>query len=174
MSDEYVPPSNPVARTGAGIVGGLAGGIVLGGILQVMGEVKPIGKLAGSSTTSGSWLVLLTICLVAGALYGGLFGAWVSRQLIPAIGIGVIYGGLWWVVLSLLVLPLVNGGRLFDIDGSMVELIGYAAFGVITGVIYAKFGPKRRYYHTRRRSWGLVYAVPGVRPRRRRRKDDDD
>ncbi|MFS8479611.1 MAG: hypothetical protein FWJ93_11775 [Micromonosporaceae bacterium] len=121
MSDEYVPPSNPVARTGAGIVGGLAGGIVLGGFLQVMGEVEPIGKLAGSSTTSGSWLVLLTICLVAGALYGGLFGAWVSR----------------------------------------------------TGVIYAKFGPRRRYYHSPRRTWGLVYAVPGVRPRRRRRKDDD-
>lgn len=173
MSDEYVPPSNVIARTGAGVVGGLAGGVVLGGTLQVLGEIKEVGKLAGSSTNSGSWLVLLTICLVAGALYGGLFGTWVSRQVIPAIGIGLIYGGGWWVILPLLVLPLVNGGKVFDIDGSMVELVAYAAFGVITGVIYAMFGPKRRYYHRTRRSWGLVYAVPGVR-RRRRRDDDDD
>lgn len=172
MPDDYVPPSNVVARTGAGIVGGLAGGVVLGGVLQVMGEVRPIGKLAGSATTSGSWLILLTICLVAGALYGGLFGTWVSRQVIPAVGVGLVYGGLWWGILALLAVPLRNGGRVFDIDGSMIQLVAYAAFGVITGVIYAMFGPKRRYYHTTRRSWGLVYAMPGVR--RRRRRDDDD
>jgi ABC-type xylose transport system permease subunit len=173
MSDEYVPPSNVVARVGAGIVGGLAGGVVLGAILAVMGELTAVGKLAGSATTSGSWLVLLAICLVAGGLYGGLFGTRVSRQPIPAIGIGLLYGGLWWALLPLLLLPLRNGGRLFDIDNSMVELGAYAAFGVITGIIYAMFGPKRRYYHGRR-SWDLVYAMPGMRRRRRRRDDDDD
>jgi|GEM_PF-1418161 len=170
MSDDYVPPSNVVARTGAGIVGGLAGGVVLGTILQVLGEMSVFGRLAGSTTVSGSWLVLLAICLFAGAVYGGLFGAWVSRQPIPAVGIGLVYGALCWVVLPLLVIPLRTGGRVFDIDGSMVELGAYTAFGIITGIVYATLGPKRRYYHGRR-SWGVVYAVPG---RRRRRDDDDD
>jgi hypothetical protein len=27
---EYVPPSNVISRTGAGVVGGIAGGVVLG------------------------------------------------------------------------------------------------------------------------------------------------
>jgi len=172
MSDDYVPPSNVVARTGAGIVGGLAGGLVLGAVLWVLDELAAVGRLAGSTTVRGSWLVLLTICLVAGAIYGGLFGTWVSRQPIPAIGIGLVYGVVCWAALPLLAIPLRTGGRVFDIDGSMVQLGAYAAFGVIVGVLYAMFGPKRRYYDGRR-SWGLVYAMPGVRRRRRRRDDDD-
>jgi ABC-type xylose transport system permease subunit len=174
MSDDYVPPSNVVARTGAGIVGGLAGGVVLGAVLQVLGEVRDVGRLAGSSTARGSWLVLLALCLVAGGLFGGLLGGWVSRQLVPAVGIGLIYGGVCWVVLALLVVPLRTGGRLFDIDGSMIELVAYAAFGMITAAVYAVAGPRRRYWYGPRRSWGLVYAVPAVRRRRRRRNDDDD
>lgn len=172
MSDEYVPPSNVVARTGAGVVGGLAGGVALGAVLMVMDELASIGELAGSTTLAGQWLVLLTICLVAGGLFGGVLGGWVSRQIVPAIGIGLLWGGLWWAVLPLVVLPLRTGGKVGDVDGSMVELFAYAGFGVITGIVYAVAGPRRRYWHGPRRSWGLVYAVPGVR--RRRRRDEDD
>ncbi len=172
MSDDYVPPSNLVARIGAGVVGGLAGGVVLGAVLLVMDEMTAIGNLVGSSTTRGAWLVLGAICLVAGGVFGALFGTWISRQLISAIGIGLLYGGIWWAILPLLVLPLRNGGKLFDIDGTMVELGAYAAFGIVCAVIYAMAGPRRRYWYGPRRSWGLVYATP--RRRRRKRDDDDD
>jgi hypothetical protein len=72
-----------------------------------------------------------------------------------------------------MVLPLRNGTKLFDIDGSIVELGAYAAFGIITGVVYALAGPRRRYWYGPRRSWGMVYAMPAVRRRKRRKHDDD-
>lgn len=172
MSDDYVAPSNLVARIGAGVVGGLAGGVVLGAVLLLMGEMSDIGKLVGSGTTRGAWLVLGTICIVAGGLFGALFGTWISRQLLSAIGIGLLYGGIWWALLPLSLVPLRTGGKLFDIDGSLIDLAAYAAFGIVTAVIYAMAGPRRRYWYGPRRSWGLVYATP--RRRRRKRDDDDD
>jgi len=174
MSDDYVASSNLVARIGAGVVGGLAGGVVLGAVLLVMGELDEIGTLVGTSTTKGSWLVLGTICLVAGGVFGALFGTWISRQLLSAIGIGLLYGGIWWAVLPLLAVPLRTGGKVFDIDGSLIDLFAYAAFGIVTAVIYAMAGPRRRYWYGPRRSYGLVYAAAPRRRRRRRDDDDDD
>ena len=44
---EYVSPSNVISRAGAGVVGGLAGGVVLGILLQVMGLMPAFAQLVG-------------------------------------------------------------------------------------------------------------------------------
>jgi hypothetical protein len=172
MSDAYTPPSNVVSRAGAGVVGGIAGGLLLGAVLQAMGEVKDFAQLVGSQTYSVAWTVLLCICAFAGGLFGVLFGRWISRQLVSAIGIGLIYGGLWGTVLALLVLPLVLSRTMFAFEANMPILGAYVLFGVATGVVYAIAGPRRRYWHyPRRGGLSLVYALPG---RRRRRRDEDE
>lgn len=173
MSDAYASPSNVVSRAGAGVVGGLAGGLLLGAILQVMGEVTDFAELAGAQTYSVAWTVLLGICAVAGGLFGVLFGRFISRQIVSAIGVGLVYGGACGVLLALLVLPLVAGGELLAFEAKMPTLGAYVLFGVATGVVYAVAGPRRRYWHyPRRQAIGLAYVLPSRR--RRRRSEDDD
>ena len=48
---EYVSPSNVISRTGAGVVGGLAGGLVLGIALQVLGFMPQFASLVGRDST---------------------------------------------------------------------------------------------------------------------------
>jgi hypothetical protein len=171
MSDDYVAPSNVVSRIGAGVVGGLAGGVVLGAVLQVMGDIKTIGSLVGTRSYTSAWLFLLALCATAGGLYGGLFGRWISRQLVSAIGVGVLYGAIGWVILQLVVIPLKADTRLFAIDDETITLGAYVAFGVALGIVYAVAGPRRRYYAARR--WGGSYLYAAMPRRRRRRRDDD-
>src|SRR5262245_20201566 len=97
MSDSYIAPSNVISRAGAGVVGGLAGGVLLGAILQVLDKMKQMSHLAGSTSTQSGWVLLMVICAVMGLLYGGLLGRWISGQIVSAVGVGVIYGGAFWV-----------------------------------------------------------------------------
>lgn len=170
MSDAYASPSNVVSRAGAGVVGGLAGGLLLGAVLQVMGDVKDFAQLVGGETYQVAWTVLMCICAFAGGLFGVLFGRWISRQLVSAIGIGLLYGGLWGVALALLILPLVLSRAMFAFEANMAVLGAYVLFGIATGVVYAIAGPRRRYWRYPRRSLSLV----GVVSRRRRKKHEDD
>jgi ABC-type xylose transport system permease subunit len=167
-SDEYVPPSNVVSRAGTGVVGGLAGGLLAGAVLQVGGGMRAVSDLVGSGAGSVTWMAVLVACAFAGGLYGALLGRWVTGMLVPAIGIGTVFGALCWVLLGLLAVPLRRGTHPFVIDDrAMLDLLGYVAFGVIVGVVYAVAGPRRRYRVPGRRSWAMVYAIP--RPRRRHR-----
>ena len=93
MSDSYIAPSNPISRAGAGVVSGIAGGVLLGLVLTMFGHIRPIGDLVGKPSIEVGWTVLLVICAVAGALYGAFAGRSVSAQIVPAIGIGICYGG---------------------------------------------------------------------------------
>jgi len=171
MSDAYTPPSNVVSRAGAGVVGGLAGGLLLGVALQAMGDVMDFAQMVGGKTYSVAWTVLLSFCAFAGGLFGVLFGRWISRQLVSAIGIGLIYGGLWGALVALMVVPLVLSRTMFAFEANMPILGAYVLFGVATGVVYAIAGPRRRYwYYPRRGALALVTTVS----RRRRRRDDDD
>ncbi|HZN76466.1 MAG TPA: hypothetical protein VFC00_32970 [Micromonosporaceae bacterium] len=171
MSDAYTPPSNVVSRAGAGVVGGLAGGLLLGVALQAMGDVMDFAQMVGGKTYSVAWTVLLSFCAFAGGLFGVLFGRWISRQLVSAIGIGLIYGGLWGALVALMVVPLLLSRTMFAFEANMPILGAYVLFGVATGVVYAIAGPRRRYwYYPRRGALALVTTVS----RRRRRRDDDD
>jgi len=153
------------------VVGGLAGGLLLGVALQAMGDVMDFAQMVGGKTYSVAWTVLLSFCAFAGGLFGVLFGRWISRQLVSAIGIGLIYGGLWGALVALMVVPLVLSRTMFAFEANMPILGAYVLFGVATGVVYAIAGPRRRYwYYPRRGALALVTTVS----RRRRRRDDDD
>ncbi len=169
---EYVSPSNVISRTGAGVVGGLTGGIVLGIAMQIMGFMPQFAELIGRSSTGWAWIAQLAVAGAAGAVFGILAGRAISRQLISAGGIGLVYGVLVGVVFILALLPLASGGDLFNLDDRAMRGIGaFALFGVIVGVVYAIAGPRRRYseYEGRRPIFG--YITPASRRRRKRAAD---
>jgi len=171
MSDSYVSPSNVISRTGAGVVGGLAGGVVLGIALQVVGFMPQFAELAGRTSTSWAWIMQFAVAGAAGAVFGILAGRAVSRQLVSAGGIGLVYGVLLGIVFILAVLPLVSGDDAFNLDDKAMRGIGaFAIFGVIVGVVYAIAGPRRRYYDygARRPIFGFITPA-----RRRRRRSSD-
>jgi ABC-type xylose transport system permease subunit len=164
MSETYVAPSNVVSRAGTGVVGGLAGGFLLGAILQVTGGMAQVRQLVGTGSLAVAWTILLVVCAFAGSLYGALLGRWVTGLLVPAIGIGTVFGALCWIVLGLVLVPLRRGTAMFAIDDrAMLGLLGYAVFGALIGVVYAVAGPRRRYP---REYWDRGYSLP----RRRRRR----
>lgn len=169
MSD-YVSPSNVISRTGAGVVGGLAGGVVLGIALQVMGFMPQFASLIGRSSTGWAWIAQLTVAATAGAVFGILAGRAISRQLISAGGIGLVYGVVLGALFILAVLPLGSGGDVFNLDDRAMRGIGaFAVFGVIVGVVYAIAGPRRRSYDGSGRRPVFGYITPA---RRRKRAED--
>jgi hypothetical protein len=180
VSDSYIAPSNPISRAGAGVVSGIAGGVILGLALTVFGHIRAIGDLVGKPSIEVGWTILLVICAVAGALYGTFAGRAVSAQIVPAVGIGICYGGLWWLVLQLIAVPLRQGDGIFVFQNdSMVVLGAYVVFGVVLGIVYAMTGPRRRVPYRRWRNQqqaNIVYIPdqappPRRRPRRRRRSN---
>ena len=175
MYSEYVPPHNAVSRAGAGVVGGLAGGVVFSIVQLAFGKLDLVGRIIANDVLSVRITVLLAMSAAVGAVFGALLGHWISRQLISAIGVGVLYGTALWIVTTLIVAPLRLGTGFFVFDNdTILSLVGHCAFGVILGVIYAMFGPRRRYAGYRYRDRDIGLAVVAPRRRRRKRDDDDD
>jgi hypothetical protein len=185
VSDEYVPRVNFFSRMGAGVVGGVAGGLLLAialwplGYFQDRDFIRPYGQLIGDETLSTALVMLLCVAGAAGAVFGTVLGRFITGQIIPAIGVGLIWGMITWVLLALVVLPIRGDAGLLSIKdaGGIVVLGIYVAFGVVTTVTYAIAGPRRKYYYRRPRYYDAVMAMPSFvrsRPRRRRRKKDDD
>ncbi len=178
MSDGYVPRVNMISRLGAGVVGGVLGGLALAAILQVLGELGAYGRLVGQPSTQNSWVVALFVCGFAGAVFGMFVGGFVTGQLIPAAGVGLVFGVIWYGALQLIILQ-IRGGSIFDMGKNGLLVLGaYVIFGAAMAIMYSEFGPRRQYRRYRRRSgdYELEY-VPRFRrrsSRRRRRRDYDD
>jgi hypothetical protein len=182
MSDEYVPRVNFFSRMGAGVVGGVAGGLLLAlaltglGIFEDKKYVSLYGQLIGDSSASTAWVVLLLVSGGFGAVFGTVLGRFITGQIVPAIGVGLVWGLATWVVLPLIILPIRGDGGIFNIkDSGGIFVLGvYVLFGVVMTVVYALAGPRRKYHYRRRYDYGMVMAAPVARRRRRKRSQDDD
>lgn len=172
---EYTPQVNFVSRTGAGVVGGVAGGLVLGAVLQVLGYLKPYAQLVGETSYSTAWVMVLVVAGAAGGIFGAFLGKFIHGQIVPAVGVGLVWGMITWVALAMMILPIRGDGSIFGIEdaGGILVLGAYVVVGVVTSVVYAIAGPRRKHYgYRRRREVGFVMAMPTLR--RRRRSDSDD
>lgn len=176
MSEDYVPRVNFISRMGAGIVGGIIGGLLLAivlwplGLLQDKDYLRPYGQLVGDETLSTALVMVLVVAAAVGALFGTMLGRFISGQIIPAIGVGLVWGLITWVLLALLILPMRGEGNMLSIpdSGGIIVLGVYVAFGIATTVVYAIAGPRRRY---RPRYYNATFAMPSyMRPRRRKRR----
>ena len=124
-----------------GVYGGLAGGVVFGAMMGMMGMLSMIGNMVGIPSVWGGFVVHLTIS----AMIGGTFGLIVHWTGVRAgVGAGLAYGSLWWVLGPLTLMPLMMGlglgvnWNLGAIMQAMPSLMGHLVFGGILGWTYAR------------------------------------
>ena len=119
-----------------GVVGGLAGGVVFGALMHVMGMLEMVAGLVGQDSTAVGWVVHLGISALFGIGYGFTFGA-ASRSWGHALGFGAVYGMIWWVLGGLLVMPAWLGMPVFQVGQMQLQsLMGHVLYGLTLGVVY--------------------------------------
>lgn len=129
--------SDLVPHVTTGVVGGLAGGIVFGLLMQMMGMIGMVAMLVGSGSTAVAWVVHLAISAVIGGGFGLLGGRFLTRTSV-ALGAGAGYGMIWWVLGPLLLMPAKLGMPLFHVDAMAGKsLMGHMIFGAVLGVVAA-------------------------------------
>lgn len=125
-----------------GIIGGIVGGVVFGMLMQMMGMMPMIAMMVGSESVLVGWSLHLVISAVTGALFVYMFGSKVSTTT-DGVRYGLIYGLIWWVLGPLVIMPVILGMgiQIQNAFGQMqlISLTGHIIFGVIVGVIVAKY-----------------------------------
>ncbi len=126
-----------------GVYGGLAGGVVFGAIMGLMGMLPMLGNMSGVPTAWAGFLMHMMISAVIGATFAGLV-QWTGWP--AGIGTGLGYGALWWVLGPLTLMPLFMGmgvGASWNVAAlvqAMPSLMGHLIFGGILGCTYAWLG----------------------------------
>lgn len=120
-----------------GVIGGLAGGIVFGLLMQMMGMIGMVAQLVGSSSPAVGWVVHLAISAFIGASFAVLLGAF-SKTLAPAALAGMAYGVVWWILGALLIMPAQLGMPVLQLNATAWQsLMGHLLFGLVLGVVYS-------------------------------------
>ncbi|MFC5382066.1 hypothetical protein [Aquipuribacter nitratireducens] len=120
-----------------GVVGGLAGGIVFGLMMQLMGMLGMVGMLVGSESLAVAWVVHLLISAAIGAGFGLVLAPRVNG-LATGLGLGAAYGLLWWALGPLLLMPAAMGMPVLTVDATAGQsLLGHLVFGLVLGVVVA-------------------------------------
>ncbi len=146
------------ARTlGRGVYGGLAGGVVFGAMMGMMGMLPMIGQMVGSPNAVAGFVVHMVNSAIIGAGFAIVFGK-AANGLGAGLSAGLLYGGIWWLLGPLTLMPLFMGmglGVNWNAAAAVAmlpSLAGHLVYGTILGAVFAM---------SRERS--LAYANP--RPR---------
>lgn len=129
-----VPTASWSTRILAGVIGGLAGGLVFGGLMAMMGMLPVIASMVGSSSAVIGFGVHLVISVTIGLGLTVPFAGLLTGYGRGAV-VGLVYGGLWWVLGPLLLMPLMMGMPLFMIDtAAWMSLMGHLFYGIVLGL----------------------------------------
>ncbi len=125
-----------VRRIGMGAVAGLAGGILFGAMMHMMGMISMVGGLVGQQSVAVGWAVHLVNSAIIGAIYGATLGQ-ASQSAPRAAAYGLGYGAAWWVLGPLLIMPLWMGMPVFKV-GPMetMSLVGHLMYGLTLGLVF--------------------------------------
>ncbi len=124
-----------------GALGGLAGGAVFGVMMAMMGMLKIIASMVGSTSPVVGFLMHMMISAAIGAGFGLVLGHW-ARSTGKAIGAGLGYGFLWWILGPLTLMPLMMGmgfGSQWNapaMQAAMPSLLGHLIYGGVLGFTY--------------------------------------
>jgi len=132
--------AGPASRAGNGALAGIAGGIVFGVLMAMMGMLPMVGMLIGIDDPLIGFLVHLANSAVIGAIFGVL--AWpLADRIGPILGAGLVYGVIWWILGALLIMPLwlsvtadpMMRDMVFRLGSDQwMSLMGHAVFGLTT------------------------------------------
>lgn len=119
-------------RIVSGIVASLAGGIVFGIVMQMMGSIKMIAGIVGSDSVLVGWGIHIMISAIFGVTwlaFAGENGGWLR---------GLIYGIVVWVFGPLIVMPMMFRIPLFQINqAALMSLLGHLMYGALTGLVFS-------------------------------------
>ena len=115
-----------------GAYGGLAGGVVFGAMMGMMGMLPMIGKMVGHPSAVTGFLAHLVISALIGASFVIFFHRFVHGAS-SGLGYGLVYGGAWWFAGPLTLMPLMTGMGVNWNAGALSQII----YGAILGLIYA-------------------------------------
>ena len=124
-----------------GVYGGLAGGIVFGAMMGMMGMLPMIGKMVGQPSAGFGFFVHLVISAVIGLVFSVTL-ARRTTNIGNGLGYGLLYGGIWWLLGLLTLMPLFMGmglGVNWDLVAAtkmLPSLMGHLMFGGILGIVY--------------------------------------
>lgn len=121
----------------ATVLAGLAGGVVFGLMMQMMGMMPMVAMLVGSQSAGVGWIVHLSISAIIGALFAFMPG--LDKN---PVGAGLAYGFIWWILGPLTIMPVWLGMGLMwsaaGIQGAIPSLFGHLAFGLVAGLVYPR------------------------------------
>jgi uncharacterized membrane protein YagU involved in acid resistance len=134
-----LPRATIVRRGLAGIIGGVAGGLVFGALMFMMGMLPMIASLVGSTSAAIGFVIHIGMSIMIGLGLTVLFGNLLLTSYPRAILVGIVYGAIWWVLGPLVVMPMMFGMPLFTIDTTaLLSLMGHVIYGAILGAVAAR------------------------------------
>ncbi len=122
----------------AGAVAGLAGGVVFGMLMGIMGMLPMVGMLVRQDNAVVGFLVHMVISAFIGAVYG-VVAARLPAGWVTAIVAGLVNGAVWWVLGALVLMPLGLGmAQMVLVVGraQWLSLMGHLVYGVITALAF--------------------------------------
>ena len=128
-----------------GAYGGLAGGVVFGAMMGMMGMLPMIGKMVGHPSAVTGFLAHLVISALIGASFVVIFHGFI-RGASGGLGYGLVYGGAWWLLGPLTLMPLMMGmglGVNWNVAAAsqmLPSLVGHLIYGAILGLSYGWLG----------------------------------
>ncbi len=125
-----------------GASGGVAGGLIFGAMMGIMGMLPMIGSMVGQPTAAAGFVVHMVNSVIIGAGFAVVLGRFVSGTG-SGLGIGLAYGGAWWVLGPLTLMPLFMGmgfGVNWNVAAAtamLPSLVGHLMYGSVLGLVYA-------------------------------------
>ncbi len=138
-----------------GAYAGIAGGVVFGAMMGMMGMLPMIGQMAGVPSAAVGFIVHLAISVFIGASFAVLFETAVTSTA-SGLGYGTAYGAAWWLLGPLTLMPLMMGmglgvnWNLAAATQMLPSLAGHVIYGLILGATFAKL--RDHSYRTQPRS----------------------
>ena len=124
-----------------GAYGGVAGGLIFGAMMGVMGMLPMIGSMVGQPTAAVGFVVHMVNSTIIGAAFAIVLGRFV-RGTASGLGAGLAYGGVWWILGPLTLMPIFMGMG-FGVNWNaaaatamLPSLVGHLMYGSILGVTY--------------------------------------
>ncbi len=126
-----------------GAYGGVAGGVIFGAMMGMMGMLPMIGSMVGQPTAAVGFVVHMVNSVIIGAGFAVVLGRFVSGTR-SGVGAGLAYGGVWWILGPLTLMPLFMGMG-FGVNWNATaaaamfpSLVGHLIFGSILGLAYTQ------------------------------------
>lgn len=118
-----------------GIIGGVAGGIIFGFLMQMMGRIEMIAGMMGSNSLLVGWLIHILISVMFGAAFG-LLAVYIKNiwTLTILFSVGI------WIAGPLVVMPMMMGmgtnlANAFSGE-QLMSLATHLFFSVIVAIVY--------------------------------------